>query len=293
MSFSSEIKEDLSKINNLNNKEIIRYELIGYLISSNTRFVNKSKMKFTTESEYNINRFSRLLSNFDINHDIELQGKKYIVKFNISFIQDIVHIDIAEKKITIIEMPNDEENVKSLVKGVFLGSGLISSSKGKYHLEISFLEEENMNAILGILKSFGIEAKYFQKKRVFAIYLKESESISTFLALIGANKAVIKFEEMRVMKQISNNVNRIVNCETANLNKTVQAAVVEQEAIRKIEQSGKFEELSEQLKEIALLRKENPDASLVELGAMLKSPIGKSGVNHRLKKIVQIAEELK
>ena len=79
MSFSSEIKEDLSKINNLNNKEIIRYELIGYLISSNTRFINKSKMKFTTESEYNINRFSRLLSNFNINHDIELQGKKYII----------------------------------------------------------------------------------------------------------------------------------------------------------------------------------------------------------------------
>ena len=290
MSFSSEIKEDLSKVNNLNNKQIIKYELIGYLISSNTRFINKSKMKFTTESEYNINRFSRLLSNFNINHDIELQGKKYIVKFNLNLIKDIVHIDFFNKQINILEVPEEEKDIKSLVKGVFLGSGLISSSKGKYHLELAFMDEKNMNDILAFLKLFGIEAKYFLKKRVFAIYLKESESISTFLALIGANKAVIKFEEMRVMKQISNKVNRIVNCETANLNKTVQAAVIEQEAIRKIEKAGKFEDLSDQLKEIAILRKEHPDASLVELGAMLESPIGKAGVNHRLKKIVQIAE---
>ena len=292
MSFSSEIKEDLSKINNLNNKEIIRYELIGYLISSNTRFINKSKIKFTTESEYNINRFSRLLSNFNINYDIELQGKKYIVKFNANSVQDIVYIDVLNKEINILEVPEKEDNIKSLVKGVFMGAGLVSSSKGKYHLELAFADEKNMNDILELLKLFGIEAKYFLKKRVFAIYLKESESISTFLALIGANKAVIKFEEMRVMKHISNNVNRIVNCETANLNKIVQAAVVEQEAIRKIERAGKFEELSDQLKEIALLRKAHPDASLVELGAMLENPIGKSGVNHRLKKIIQIAEEL-
>ena len=292
MSFSSEIKEDLSKINNLNNKEVIKHELIGYLISSNTRFINKTKIKFTTESEYNINRFSRLLSNFNINHDIELQGKKYIVKFNNNLVQDIVHIDVLNKEINILEVPEKEDNIKSLVKGVFMGAGLVSSSKGKYHLELAFADEKNMNDILELLKLFGIEAKYFLKKRVFAIYLKESESISTFLALIGANKAVIKFEEMRVMKHISNNVNRIVNCETANLNKIVQAAVVEQEAIRKIEKAGKFEELSDQLKEIALLRKAHPDASLVELGSMLENPIGKSGVNHRLKKIIQIAEEL-
>lgn len=293
MSFSSEIKEDLSKINNLNNKEIIKYELMGYLISSNTRFVNKSKIKFTTESEYNINRFSRLLSNFNMNHNIELQGKNYIIKFNTCNVQNIVNIDIENKKITLLEIPNKEENIKSFVKGVFLGSGLVSSSKGKYHLELAFTDEQNMNDMLQILKVYGIEAKILLKKRAFSLYLKESESISTFLALIGANKAVIKFEEMRVMKQISNNVNRLVNCETANLHKTVQAAVVEQEAIRKIEKYGKFEELSDQLKEISLLRKEHPDASLVELGSMLENPIGKSGVNHRLKKIVQIADELK
>ena len=249
-------------------------------------------MKFTTESEYNINRFSRLLSNFDINHNIELQGKKYIVKFNTNDVQNIVYLDIVNKKINVLNMPDKEENIKSLVKGVFLGAGVISSSKGKFHLELDFLDEKTMNDILMVLKLYGIEAKFILKNKIFAIYIKESESISTFLALIGANKAVIKFEEMRVMKQISNKVNRIVNCETANLNKTVKAAVIEQEAIRKIERAGKFEDLSDQLKEIAVLRKENPDASLVELGSMLKNPLGKSGVNHRLKKIVQIAEEL-
>ena len=109
---------------------------------------------------------------------------------------------------------------------------------------------------------------------------------------MGASKAVIKFEEIRVIRDMSNNINRKVNCETANLNKTINAAISQIEAIKKIKKHNKFKDLTDELKEIAILRQENPDASLVELGQMLKKPIGKSGVNHRLKKLEKIAEDI-
>ena len=110
---------------------------------------------------------------------------------------------------------------------------------------------------------------------------------------MGASSAVLKFEEIRVIKDTRNNVNRLVNCETANLNKTVNAAVTQINAIKFLKENKKFDELSDNLKEIANIRLKNPDANLIELGKMLSVPIGKSGVNHRLSKICKIAEELK
>ena len=127
--------------------------------------------------------------------------------------------------------------------------------------------------------------KQLRRKSGFSLYLKDGEEISRFLAYIGANSAVLKFEEIRVLRDVKNNVNRKVNCETANLNKTVQAAVKQIEIIKELQKNGKFENMPDSLKEIAILRLENPDSSLAELGKMLKEPIGKSGVNHRLKQI--------
>ena len=124
------------------------------------------------------------------------------------------------------------------------------------------------------------------------IYLKDGEEISKFLALVGASKAVMKFEDIRIQKEMRGRVNRLVNCETANLNKTINASVEQISAIRKLQKTGKFKNLDENLKEIALLRLENPNISLVELGKQLKEPIGKSGVNYRLKKIIEIANEI-
>ena len=123
------------------------------------------------------------------------------------------------------------------------------------------------------------------------LYLKDGEIISNFLALIGASSSVLKFEEIRVLREMKNNVNRIVNCETANLNKTINASIEQIEAIRKLKENGKFNNLSDNLKEIANLRLENPDMSLSDLGKKLDKPLGKSGVNYRLKKIMEIADE--
>ena len=132
--------------------------------------------------------------------------------------------------------------------------------------------------------------KEMQRKSGYSLYLKEGEEISKFLAFIGANLAVLKFEEIRVLRDMKNNINRRVNCETANLSKTINAAVKQIEAIKNIQRQGKFESLSDNLKEIAILRLENPDASLIELGQMLKEPIGKSGVNHRLKQLEELGK---
>ena len=131
------------------------------------------------------------------------------------------------------------------------------------------------------------------KQNQYSIYIKEGEQISKFLALIGANKAVLQFEDIRIQKEMRGKVNRLVNCETANLNKTINASIEQIAAIKKLQQKGKFNNLDDNLKEIANLRIENPDMSLVELGKLLKNPVGKSGVNYRLKKIIQIANETK
>ena len=130
-----------------------------------------------------------------------------------------------------------------------------------------------------------------EKKNGYALYTKDGDEISKFLALIGANSSVLKFEEVRVYRDIRNNVNRKVNCETANLNKVLNASVEQINAIKKLKENGKFENMEDGLKEIANLRLENPDMSLIELGKKLSTPIGKSGVNYRLKKIVKLAEE--
>ena len=137
---------------------------------------------------------------------------------------------------------------------------------------------------------FNINVKNLDRKYSYSIYIKDGEEISKFLALIGANSAVLKYEDIRVLKETKNNVNRKVNCETANLNKTVNAAFNQIQAIEKIKKTNKWNRLNSNLQEVAILRLENPEASLEELGKMLSEPIGKSGVNHRIKKIMEIAE---
>ena len=131
---------------------------------------------------------------------------------------------------------------------------------------------------------------HLQKKTNYSIYTKDGEEISKFLAFIGANNAVLKFEDIRVYRDVKNNVNRKVNCETANLNKTITAALKQIEIIKKLKKTGEYDKLPDNLKEIAEIRLKNPEASLQEIGQMLREPIGKSGVNHRLKAIEKLCQ---
>lgn len=293
MSFSKDIKEELSKLNTLANKESVKWELIGYLISNNTS-ITKGKVKYATENEYNINRFNKLLNNLSINYKIELQGKIYSIIFKKPEIEEITYlVDAIEvtKNNSKMDIRKDEMTLKSLVRGCFLGAGSLNNPNNKYHLEILFSTSQNAIYIIEVLKFFGVDAKLLARKNSTSIYIKDAEEISKLLAFIGAGKSVLNFEEIRVMRDTRNNINRLVNCETANLNKTINASVEQIKQIKYLKEIKQFENLPKNLKEIANVRQDNPEASLVELGEMLENPIGKSGVNHRLKKICEIAEE--
>ena len=190
-------------------------------------------------------------------------------------------------------MKQDEQLARLCIREAFIKSGSMNDPNKKYHLEIMFKTKKKAEEMQTLLNNFNINAKIIKREKDYMLYLKDGEEISEFLALIGANSSVIKFEEVRVLKETRNDINRLVNCETANLNKTINAAVKQIEDIKLIKKKRKFSNLPENLQEIAELRIANPDVSLIELGKMLKEPIGKSGVNHRLKKLSAIAEDLR
>ena len=187
----------------------------------------------------------------------------------------------------------DEQIARLSIRETFIKSGFITDPNKEYHLEVLFKLKKKAEEFRILLENFNIKSKVIKKGSGYITYIKDGEDIVNFLALIGANNAVLRFEEARVLKDARNNVNRIVNCETANLNKTLDAANNQIKNIKLLKEKNKFNSLPEELKEIALIRLKNPDISYEEIGKMLKKPISKSGVSHRLKKINQIAEELK
>lgn len=246
--FSYKIKKELSELNNLAKKNEVRYELSGYLLSSNIEFV-KNKIKYVTENEYNINRFGKLLKNVNINDfKIELLGKLYIITAKNPEI--IVNLELA-----------DELEKKAFIRGIFMGSGSINNPKNKYHLEIKLNDNKLSQEIINLVKQYDINLKSMEK----AIYIKDSEEISKFLAFIGANKSVLEFEQIRVQREMNNKINRLVNCKTANLNKTLNASVEQINAIKKLKENGGFMKMDKSLKELAELRLEFPDMPLAEL----------------------------
>ena len=278
MSFSQEVKEELSKMANLANKDEVLYEFLGYLASNNIS-EEKKVTKFSTENDYNIDRFAKITRNTGIeDFSIDVNGKKFFIEIKNSKLKSIPKFDFNTTK---------TEYAKAFIRGLFMGAGSINNPKQKYHLECGIKDEKQVDLIVELMEKNDI----YLKKKGNIIYIKEGEEISKFLAFIGASKSVLKFEEIRVQRNMNNKVNRIVNCETANLNKILNASVEQINAIRKLKKSGKFEKLDDNLKEIANLRLEYPDMPLVELGKKLNEPVGKSGVNYRLRKIIELANK--
>lgn len=301
MSFSSKVKEELSKLENLNNKENVKQELIGYLLSSNTSII-KNKIKFSTESEYNINRFAKLLNNCQIvDFKIEIQDKTYVIIFKQKELEEKLsqYLHLEDKCIKISEEENqvlktiskqDEAPLKAFIRGIFLGAGAINNPEKTNQLSIGVINEEIANLVIENLEKNNIKFKMIKKGENEALYTKDGEEISKTLAFISASRAVLQFENLRIEREMRNKINRIVNCEEANLNKTINASIEQIEAINKIKKSRKFEQLDNNLKEIAEIRLKNPNANLMEIGEMLN--IGKSAVNYRLKKLVEIAKNI-
>ncbi len=182
---------------------------------------------------------------------------------------------------------------RAYIRGAFLASGSISDPEKMYHLEFACLDKPYSENLRDLINSFGLDAKIVQRKEHFVVYLKEGEQIVDLLNIMEAHKALMDLENIRILKDMRNNVNRKVNCETANLNKTVNAAVKQIEDIELILKKMELSQLPQSLSDIIGLRLDYPDASLKELGMMLEPPVGKSGVNHRLRKLAEIADSLR
>lgn len=180
---------------------------------------------------------------------------------------------------------------RAFLKGVFLGSGCVVNPNTDYHFEVTTKSKVYADYVVKLMNEFELSPKLIKRNSNYVIYLKDSEQISTLLAILESNKAVLEYENIRISKSITNNINRSVNCETANLTKTIEAAVKQQEAIQKLKDEDKFNELNPKLKEIANLRLKYPEASLDELALKCSYKISKSGVYHRLNKIIKLAEE--
>ena len=228
------LKKELSEINNLSNKTLDWFELLGYSLT------NSSK-EFTTESKYNINRYARILDNVGVDdYNISVSGKNFTIKTkkkideilkekNPKEYNNIFNSEEKNKKENLESLNNNknderlqinEDEKKSIIRGAFLGSGTISEPRKAYHLEIYFKDEKSLSFCIKILTSYNVNVKSIRQNKNI-LYIEEGESISNFLALVGAKKSVLEFEDTRVVKEIRNNVNRQLNLENANLNKTI------------------------------------------------------------------------
>ena len=180
---------------------------------------------------------------------------------------------------------------RAYLRALFLACGSVSHPEKGYHMEWVFKEEELADTLAQLMETMEIHAHRMQRKSAWVVYLKDSEEIGTLLAMMGANRAILEHENERIMRQMKNNVQRAVNCDTANLQKTVEASVRQTNCIRFLIEKEILHDLPGPLRAAADARLEVPDASIVELAGMMSPPIGKSGMNHRLRKLVEIAEE--
>ena len=313
MSFSTETKNELSRIIPENNNQAEIAELSGLVKMAGTIQIvgyRKLNLKITTELNSIARKVFKLLkSNYGIHTTIQV-NKNQVLKRNNSYVlmvtnemgseqllKDLGVLDEGELFHKLNDIPKkiteDDMCKRAFIRGAFLGGGSISDPEKNYHMEFVTNSEEFAESLRDIINSLGFNCKIVNRKNNYVVYLKESEQISDLLSIIGGYNALMSLQNTKIVKEMRNNVNRIVNCETANLSKTVNASVRQVENIRLIEKRMGIEKLPENLKEIARYRVEYEDMTLKELGEMLSPPISKSGVNHRLRKIEEIANKLR
>lgn len=311
MSFSTNVKEELSlHVNKSRHCQIAElagiFAFCGRVISRDkkgiVRIQSENKSVINAAAELVKALFGENAISF-VGEDLQRKGKVSIVdvvdeETVISLLKAMKFID---ESVQYNQLSGLVDNriirlnccKRSFIKGAFLAAGSISDPEKFYHLEIVCTTAQKAEQMRDILNNFELDAKIVERKNHFVVYIKEGDKIVDALNVMEAYKALMNLENVRIMKEMRNNVNRQVNCETANINKTVSAAVKQTEDIQYLSKTMGLEALPPQLREIAYLRLENSDASLKELGSMLSPPVGKSGVNHRLRKISIMAEEMR
>lgn len=310
MSFSSEVKEELvKKVDSARHCQIAEFAAFMGMSGSVSESGNGEVcLEFVTENELSVEKFKELLLKiFSIKPDADtnelvVNGKETIIR--ITGQNDVARIlqtlKWCDEQFTQIEPVFVDSRIvamdcckKAFIRGAFMERGSISDPNKFYHYEIVCQYEEDAYTLMEMLRFFGLDAKVIVRKNSFVVYMKEGNNITDALNLMGAVVSQMNLYNVMILKGISNDVNRKVNCETANLNKTIEAAVKQIKDIEFIRDTVGLDSLSDSLMEIALLRLENPDMSLQGLGELLDPPVGKSGVNHRLRKIGEKADELR
>ena len=311
MSFSGMVKEELFRqIGSARHCKMA--ELAAMLCSCGKMeyFSGESKLKIQTENEAVARKcFTLLQKTFNIERKVSVRENSHLkrVKVYVIEISDpeeiqvifqalrLVADSVGHGALMLVDMLLVQQNCckRAFIRGAFLASGSISDPEKGYHFEIVCPDRGKAEQLQGIIRSFHVEAKIVVRKKSYVVYVKEGAQIVDMLAVMEANVALMDLENIRILKEMRNTVNRKVNCEAANINKTVNAAVRQVEDIQLISRTVGFESLTDALAQVARLRLKYPDATLKELGMMLNPQVGKSGVNHRLRKLSEIADELR
>lgn len=312
MSFSGNVKEELSRqwcsARHCQIAELAALLSICADIVINSR--NEYRLKIHTENHAVARKvFTLIKKTFNIEADISI--RRNMVKQSVSYAivikrhSDALRILQATKLVDEHTTGFEEIHIvnpivtqqtcckRAFIRGVFLAAGSMSDPTKSYHFEIVCAAEPMAVQIQELMCSFSMDAKIVQRKKTFVVYLKEGAQIVDILNIMEAHISLMELENVRILKEMRNTVNRKVNCETANINKTVSAAVKQLEDITYLRDTIGFEKLSEGLEEVALARLSHPDASLKELGELLSPPVGKSGVNHRLRKLGELADKVR
>lgn len=318
MSFSSEVKAELAK--NISNARHCRIAELSGMMSmvADVWYKNGKLFKLCITTERSIiagtmATLMKLLFGIHMECSVKRTGKdSRIYRMVVDEPETIERIlmtlklkpddRMAQGKISKISCQNMEIDrmvvqqqccKRAFIKGMFMTSGSVSNPQKGYHLEIVCDNEERAALAEKIMADLGVESRRIARKKYSVCYIKDGTMIVDMLNIMGAHISLMNMENVRILKDISNNVNRRVNCEAANLNKTVSAAVRQIQDINYVIEKKGMAYFPENLRRLAEIRLEEPDASLKELGEMMNPPIGKSGVNHRLRKISEIAEDLR
>lgn len=309
MSFASEIKNELTRIESDSSCMIAELSALIRMNGVISFSEHGYALDIPTENAAIARRiYSLIKAIYQLPIDLLVRKKMKLKKNNVyivrittkvrELLQDLKIFD--EEPYTFIHNISDEIVAKKCCKraylrGAFLAGGSINNPEtSSYHLEIFNVYKEHNKALCNLMNEFDLRAKQLKRRNGFIVYLKEAEKITEFLSIIGAHNALFKFEDVRIVRDMRNSVNRLVNCETANINKTIGAAFRQMENIKLIERTIGLDALPEKLKEVAIARMNNEEVSLKELGELIPSgKISKSGVNHRMKRIDEIADKIR
>jgi conserved hypothetical protein len=313
MSFSKQVKEELANhwsvarhcqiaeiaamLSMLGELHITNEESVAKATgATNERNSIKQSLQISTENSAVAKKYFTLLQKtFKIKAIMSLRCNVHIVTVQDEDIEQVLKATKCSE--TLLEVRSIVMQraccKRAFIRGAFLASGSISAPEKGYHFEIVCPTRQKAEQLQEVMNSFALEAKIILRKHAYIVYLKESTQIVDVLNVMEAHVALMELENVRILKEVRNQINRKVNCETANINKTVSASLKQKEDILYIRDYQGFQKLPESLQNMAEVRLSHPDASLKELGELMNPPVGKSGVNHRLRKLSMIAEDMR